>query len=259
MLIVFFVFIGQTAYGQSYESTDAYTLGRANIKSVSGKSVSAFNSSALNIDSNLVIGLFINNQYALQALSSFGAFARKIIGNGQFSGGISFFGDENYQERRLNTAYALKVQENLRFGVAINAWQFAFREKEANQSILTFSPAVNYVYKDLEIGFFAQNLGLTKESSFYLQESLALGASYYLNNVILSAELEKYSNRKLLTKIAIDYSLNKKISFIYGLGLGEFNQHLGIAFMLRNIRIDVAFFYQNKLGNSSGIGATYKQ
>lgn len=234
-------------------------MARANIKSLSGESVSAFNNPALAIDSGLSAAVFINNQYALQELSSIGAFVRKNVGNGQFSGGTSVFGNSNYQERRVNVGYGLQVQENLRFGVAINAWHFAFREKEANHTVLAFSPGLSYRYKQLDIGFYAQNLELGSATSAYVQEALALGATYNLSNVALSAELEKYSNRKLLTKVALDYKLKPNISLLYAVSFGEFNQHAGIGFFLKSIRIDLAFFYQNRVGASSAITGTYKQ
>ena len=249
--------MGERLYAQSYESSNAHLLARANINSISGASVMAFASPAIRTFNRTSISFFANNQYALKELSSIGFFARKQNENSIWSGGVNAFGSNNYQEYRVNIGYALKLENNLYFGIATNAWHIRFRESEANQWFININPALNYTYKKVELGVNLKNIAFAHSSKKHNQEAISIGFAYNFTGVQLLSEIEKYENRPLLLKLAIDYSISDKLSLQYGLSFGNFNQHAGIRYLIKNLWLEFAIFHQSNLGSSTGIAAEY--
>lgn len=209
------------------------------------------------IDTKRRLSLFANNQYTLKDLTSIGAFTRWRSNANQWSGGTSVFGNNNYKEYRFNVGYALKIENNFYFGVAANAWHFSFREKEANLWLLSINPALNYQYKKIEIGVNLKNIGLRKNAGNFLQESISIGFGYRLPNIQLLTEVEKFVNRPLLLKCALDYTVSDNLSLQYGFAFGNFNQYAGIRYLIKTIWLEFAIYHQSNLGSSSGFAIEY--
>jgi hypothetical protein len=205
------------------------------------------------------IALFTNNQYLLKDLTSVGAYMRGKIKGGQISGGLHYLGNKNHQESRFNIGYALQVEKQLWLGFATNIWHFSYREKQANQTLITFTPCLSYQLNGLRFGALVKNLGMNKNSPQWLQESIAIGVGFKKQNIQLLTEIEKYTNRQLLPRIAILYQLHEDFSIQYGITLRRFNQHIGIAFTSNTIRYELAFYHQNVVGNSSAISVMYSE
>lgn len=176
---------------------------------------------------------------------------------GQASGGIHYLGNRDFGETRMSAGYALQLENQLYLGVAGNFWHFRFREKEANSSIVSFSPGLRYQLNHLHFGAVVNHIGFSKTSSQFVQESVAIGIAYYKQSIGVLCELEKFANRDLLSKIALVYQPHTYLSIQYGLSLRRFNQHLGIAYTKAKIRYELAMYYQHHLGTSSGLTATY--
>ena len=147
----------------------------------------------------------------------------------------------------------------MRIGIATNIWHFGFREKEANTALLTFSPSMAYTLNGLRCGVHIKNIGVSKASHQILQESIAFGIGYKKQNIQILTEIEKFTSRSLLPKVALLYQFHEDFSIQYGITLKRFNQRIGIAFTSTNIRYELAFYHQTVLGNSSAISVMYSE
>ncbi len=259
VLLVCFCFLTFYSSAQSYDISDARVSAKAGIGSTGIQELASFQNPAIISDSSLAVSVMIQNRFGVKDLSSVGLFVKKKTGNGNLFAGYSNFGNQYFQENRVNLGYGLKITENFNLGIANNTYLFSYTSANEKQVVSSFNLGVLYIQKQLSIGAFAKNFVSTKEFENYYPSSVSLGLSYNLGKTCISAEIEKFDNNFLILKTAIQYRLSNNLELIYGVIVNRGNQHLGLNFQRKSWVFSLAFFYQNTLGISPSFsGEFYK-
>lgn len=259
VLISCFCFLVNRSSGQSYDISDARVSAKAGIGTTGFQELASFQNPAILSDSSLAVSIMIQNRFGVRDLSILGLFVKKKTGNGNLFAGYSNFGNQYFQENRINLGYGLKITENFNLGLANNTYLFSYSKTNDNKIVSSFNLGVLYVQKQLSIGAFAKNFVSTEGFQNYYPSSVSLGLSYNLGKTCLSAEVEKFDNNFLILKTAIQYRINNNLELIYGVIVNRGNQHLGLNFQRKSWILSLALFYQNTLGISPSFsGEFYK-
>jgi hypothetical protein len=175
--------------------------------------------------------------------------------------GVYRFGDELYNEQVASAVFSN------RFGLAslglkINYVQY-FAEGFGTRGVFTVSfGGVATLTPQLMLGAHITNINQPTISSNYeekiptrLSAGMALKAS---EKVLLTTEIEKDLDRKMIWKTGIEYQFNKKFFFRTAFNVDPDAAFLGVGFSPRNFAVAYAFQYELNAGMNHQATVAYK-
>jgi len=208
------------------------------------------------------VGVYAENRFLLSELSLFSAQAAVPTRSGTFGLGLSYFGDELYNETFLRLGYGRMLIEDLSFGVeldyvGIGAGQFG------SLGAFTFGLGILYnINEDFSIGahyFNPLNVSLTAEEGDILFSNLRIGASYRPSEKLLfTLEGEKPIVDPLIGKVGLQYLLTDAFTARIGYASNPDLITGGVGFEFSNLFIDLAASIHPDLGLSPHLSIHYK-
>lgn len=209
--------------------------------------------------SKYAIDISGDRKYNFEELSTYsiGAVYNKKIGS--LGGSFVSYGDQDYNERRLQLTYARKLANNLSLGIAFNGYQYNIREYGTKfvpgfQVGLLAQP-----FKYLQIGVFisdANQANLTDVA--HIPAVIGLGVNYIVSDKVnWMIEVLKVIDRNPNIKTAITYQVHESIKVATAMDIALRQFSIGVGYSISDFKVIGAYGLNNVLGNTPAISFQY--
>jgi len=208
------------------------------------------------------VGVNVRNQYLSKNLNT-GALAVALpVGKGTSGLYFSTYGYQLYRQNKLGLSYSLSLSPVFSIGLGIN--YNSVRLGEGLGMEFAFYPDIGFNYKPIEklnIGIQFQNLTLAKKVK-QLDELWPvvgrLGLVYQINDKLLAGtQGNVYADRPFEINSGLEYNVTTQFSIRFGFASQPVRASMGIGFLIKAIRIDLASSYQSNLGFTPSINLVY--
>ncbi|UKT65719.1 hypothetical protein [Pedobacter mucosus] len=205
---------------------------------------------------NYIKHLF-SDEISTQGLVAVVPFKNNFVGIG-----LQRYGFSEYNQNKINFAYAKKFGNSFSAAIAVNYHQL----KIANYGSSTgFSIDVGAMYrlnKEFSFGAFVSNPSKQKfNSSKVLTEiptSFNIGASYFASDrVLIATSVIKILNYPIDVSLGIEYKIINLLSLRGGFSVKPFKQYAGFGLNYNKILLDMATIYDANLGYAPQITIGY--
>lgn len=220
-----------------------------------------YNQAGLAGISTVTAGVYAENRFLLKDLSMFGAAVALPTKSGTFGLGLTYFGNNLYNDRLLNLAYGRKLFKTLSVGVELDYIAVSIADYGTAHAF-TFGLGVQYaVIPQLLVGAQVHNPLRRQFTDFEadrLPSVISTGFAYLPSKkVTICAEAEKNIDKPLMMKAGIEYNIIEKLSLRAGISTEPVQSSFGIGLNLGAIRIDIANSFHPTLGYSPHFGFIY--
>ncbi len=212
---------------------------------------------------NFTAGIYAENRFMLKDLSLFAvALAIPTKGRGgTFGVGVTYFGNNLYNERQLNLAYGRQLFKDLNMGIDLDYVGISIADY-GTANAFTFGLGVQYtIVPKLVAGAHVYNplrWHFTDFEEDKLPSVVNVGLAYLPSNkVTISVDAEKNMDKSLLLKAGVEYNIVEKLSLRAGITTEPVAASFGIGLNLGNLRIDLANSFHPVLGYSPHFGLIY--
>jgi hypothetical protein len=220
------------------------------------------NQAGLGYLNKISAGLYYENRFLLNELSTKAAVFVLPTQSGVFGVNMSYFGYENYNETKVGLAYGKSFGEKISAGIQLDYLSTHIAENYGNKSGVTFEVGVlSKLSKSLSIGAHVFNpirIKLADYNDERIPTILKLGLMYnFSDKVIVIAEAEKNISYKAVFKGGIEYHIIKEIYLRAGMSTNPTLNTFGIGFEFKKLKIDFASSIHQVLGYSPQISLLY--
>ena len=255
-IMVVFVFIGMHSHAQQFQSADTRAILGAGIALKSANIIEENPASILKL-SHKYISIGQQNDFGIANLNSF-QFAIAIPLAHQAYGFA--FHQNNFDaltSQRWCLNAAVLLQENIRFGLSLNAVRSKFANEQAS---LNFIPEIGFIYerkRGLCWAVHLLNLGINDKKN-QITSAVRIGLNQQINEQIsLSAALCMSKSQAYLLKAGLVYELNSKMSIRAAIASSSPFLGYGIAYKKKRIVYWLSNNHHFFLGNSPAIKINY--
>jgi len=255
-IIVVLVFIGIHSFAQQFQSADTRAILGAGIALKSANIIDENPASTLKL-SNRYIGIGQLNDFGIASLNAF-QFAIAIPFAHQ-AYGIAFHHNnfDALTSQRWCVNAAVLIQENIRFGLNLNAVRSKFANEQAS---LNFIPEIGLIYerkRNLCWAVHLMNLGIVDKKN-QIPSAIRIGLNQLINEQIsLSAALCLSKSQPYLLKAGLVYELNSSICIRAAIASSSPFLGYGIAYKKKRIVFWLSNNHHFFLGNSPAIKINY--
>ncbi|TVR77046.1 MAG: hypothetical protein EA412_12215 [Chitinophagaceae bacterium] len=260
LIISFTVMDSYGALGKTFAG--GKSAGTAGIRTVQSDVFSVYNNqAAIGFQEKTAFGFHAERRFMVEGLDKIqGAFVLPTS-SGVFGLSLTYFGNSNYNERKVGIAYGRKLSENLTLGGQISYLGLNIAEF-GQRNTFTFELGVQYfINPDLLIASHIYNpLRITLEDfqEEVIPTVIGLGLRYEpLKNVFLMAETEKDLNQDFRFRFGLDYAMSDLLSVRLGLLTDPASPSLGLGFNVNNLLIDISSFYHPVMGFTPHLSIAY--
>lgn len=205
--------------------------------------------------------LTYQNRYGVPEFNTFGGGFVKPLLNGVAGIGVFRFGDDLYNEQKINVGFSNKFGLTS-LGLNANYLQYNI-EGSGTRGVLTldFGGLVD-ITEYLVFGAQVTNINQAKLSPFTGEKVptvMSAGLSYRPSKeLILNAEVEKDLDFDAYFKMGLEYQLVDKVAIRTGLVTEPFESAFGIGFTPSAFDVDYAFKNNPDLGDIHELSITYR-
>ena len=208
---------------------------------------------------NVSAGFFYESRFMIEELALGAGTIVLPIGKGTYGFSFYQFGKGAFKEHKLGVAYARQLSQRLNAALQIAYFAQRYPENERAAGCPTFELGLTYaISKELTLGAHVFNPvenGFTYGS--YKQKLPAIyrfgGHFLFSDQVLLSAEMEKESDRKALVKSGLEFSPVKDMALRFGVSGTPVRYTAGMGYKLGAVSTDFAFSYHGNLGITPSI------
>ncbi|MFO7789016.1 MAG: hypothetical protein R6V32_00450 [Bacteroidales bacterium] len=175
---------------------------------------------------------------------------------------VSHFGYSLYSENRVGLAYGMQLFEWLSMGLQLNYLNTVQPEAYGDAHVLSFDIGLLATPTD-KFMFGAQifnpaNIGFNGERNKELPVAMRLGVGYWFTGDLLgSVEAETDMADYTMIKAGLEYHMVENIYLRAGVNAKPVKLCFGAGWEWKNLNIDLAYSYDNILGNSPHVGVNY--
>jgi hypothetical protein len=220
------------------------------------------NQAGLGYLKNISAGIYYENRFLVNELSSKSAAFILPTQSGVFGVDMNYFGYDKYNETKVGLAYGKAFGEKISAGIKFDYLNTHIADNYGDKRNVTFEIGVlSKLSKSLSIGAHVFNPIRVKVAE-YNDERIAtiikLGLMYnFSDKVIVIAETEKNINYKPVFKAGIEYHIIKEIYLRTGISTNPTLNTFGIGIELKKIKIDFASSINQVFGYSPQISIVY--
>jgi hypothetical protein len=220
------------------------------------------NAGALTGVDRMGLGLAWENRFLVNELSQLSmAFVMPGEGNA-VALSVNHFGYSLYSENRVGVAYAMQLFDWLSMGIQLNYLNTIQPETYGNAHILSFdvgllaTPADDFMF-GVQVHNPA-NIGFNGERNKELPVAMRVGVGYWFTDDLLaSVEAEMEMAGYTMFKAGLEYHLMENFYLRTGVNAKPVNVSFGAGWEWNNLNVDLAYSYDNVLGNSPHVGVSY--
>ncbi len=255
-IIVVFEFIGIHSFAQQFQSADTRAILGAGIALNSANIIDENPASTLKL-SNKHISIGQLNDFGIANLNSF-QFAIAIpLAHQSYGLAIHQNNFEDLTSQRWCLNAAVLINENIRFGLNLNAVLSKFANEQAS---LNFIPEIGFIYERKRRLCWAVhliNLGISEDKNS-IPSAIRIGLNQQVNNQIaICAALCMSKSQNYLFKAGLVYELNSKMSIRAAIASSSPFLGYGIAYKKKRIVYWLSNNHHFFLGNSPAIKISY--
>jgi len=243
-------------------ATGARSAAMGNVGVVLDDAFSVFNNQAgLTGVKKVSTGICSEKRFLVSGVNLHGALAAIPTNSGVFGIGLSYFGFDLYNEKKVGLAFAKALGEKFSMGVQLD-YLSTYISEYGSKSAVTFEGGIlAKVTKELKIGAHIYN-PLRVKMGVYREEKLPtimkIGLAYQPSQkIIFALETEKDIDLKPVVKAGIDYKIVEKFSLRGGISTNPINASFGFGVNLKKIKIDFSSSFHQQLGYTPKMGLTY--
>ncbi len=212
---------------------------------------------------NPEIGLYYTNRFMLQELSSQSLVAAYPTKIGTWGASVDYFGYSVQSEVQLGLAYAKKLNKYISLGLKFNFLQYQQPEVYGNTyAVVAEFGIFSNPYENIYVGAHVYNPNRSKFNTAiekYAPSIFNLGIAYRpAPMVTLTAQVDKAIEYDLTYKAGVEMVLKQSLYLRLGANIHPNAYYLGLGYYFKNIKIDVAFAYQQTLGTSPAGSVSYE-
>lgn len=203
-------------------------------------------------------GVYAENRFLVPDLN-FAAAAGVIptANAGSFGLGVSYFGNQSYNETQIKLGYGRYIFEKLAIGIELDAMSLSINEF-GSKLTMTFGVGVQYQFNDLlSVGAHFYNPIPTDFNSYTdinedrLPSLAKIGIGFSPSDkVLFVVETEKNIDKDFIFKAGLEYKLVKQFFLRAGVASNPTYASIGFGLNLGSLRIDFANSFHNVLGYS---------
>jgi hypothetical protein len=220
------------------------------------------NQAGLGYLKNVSAGIYYENRFLVNELSSKSAAFILPTQSGVFGVDMNYFGYDKYNETKVGLAYGKSFGDKISAGLQFDYLNTHIADNYGDKKNVTFEIGIlSKLSKSLSIGAHVFNPIRVKLAD-YNDERIAtiikLGLMYnFSDKVIVIAETEKNINYKPVFKAGIEYHIIKEVYLRTGISTNPTLNTFGIGIELKRIKIDFASSIHQVFGYSPQISIVY--
>lgn len=219
------------------------------------------NQAGLGFLDDYAFGLYAERRFLLEDLNLVMTTAAIPTNSGTFGLGISYFGGELYNEKKVGLAYGRRFGEKLAIGVQFDYLGISAGEYGSKHAA-TFEAGLQYRPMDeLILGAHVFNpvrIGLEEFYGETIPTIMKLGGAYAPEErVWIVAEVEKDIEHGLQFKAGVEYRVIEKLVLRAGVMTQPVTATFGLGVRLKQLNIDMATGYHPALGATPQLSISY--
>jgi hypothetical protein len=258
----FLLFLPLSASGDNpYRvSSGASELGMGSVCVMKTGFWSSFQNQALLANNKtLAAGINYENRFNISQLGT--RSAGILIPAGRASLGIiySHFGYSAFSRQMAGVACGLPLSEKISAGIQADFFSERTSGEYYNYQIVTFEGGILVRPSDnISLGIHLFNPVPNSLRKSFLPSSLRVGGGIMLSRVLFAgAEAEMSSGTKLIIKSGFEYEPAKNIFLRGGFSSENTSFRVGFGYLIRSVRLDLAFATHYRLGITSAASIIY--
>ncbi|PID95691.1 MAG: hypothetical protein CSA94_00250 [Bacteroidetes bacterium] len=169
-------------------------------------------------------GIYYENRYLIPEMGFQSIGIAIPVKNSVIGITADYFGDENFNETTIGLAFAKQLFKNFSMGIQMDyLTTFVDNDSFGRHHLLTFELALMYeLTEGITIGFHTYNpfeTKLNKDAQEIIPATYSLGGAFHINdNLRISSEIEKVTDRDESFKMGVEYKVAKKTWVRAGVG-----------------------------------------
>ena len=210
----------------------------------------------------MTTGIFVENKFMIQSLSTKSIALALPLPNGTFGLSLSQFGETEYNETHIGISYGMKLTEKLSAGIQLFHYAINQNNELGRAGVFSFQGGFIYEHdKNFRIAFhfFNPEFISTNINKPELAGITKIGMSYRLSGT-LEGFLEVQSYTKFGNGINSGIEYRNSDKFAFRIGYSSFSEKItfGIGLKLKNLMLDFSSSMHNALGYSPQLSIIYE-
>lgn len=262
-LLLTLLFIGNFVYAANDNlPIGARAVGLGNAAATISDPFAVFNNIAgVASLTNTNIGVFYERRYNFSGFNIFSIVANQPTKYGNGAIGIYRFGDDLYNEMRINAGWAHKISF-VSLGLQVEYLQTAIQDLGIKRNLVINFGGQAEITNQLVFGAHIYNLNQAKIADYKderIPTIMKAGLSYKpIKQLLLNIEVEKDIVQKIKYKVGIEYIVLEKIRFRTGINIQPQVIFFGTGYSSKTFIIDYALTWHQQLGLSHSISLVYQ-
>jgi len=208
-------------------------------------------------------GIFYESRFGIDELSLAATSIILPVNSGTFGFSFYQFGKGTFKEQKVALSFSKKLSDKLNAGIQFDYFSNRFPENERTKGFATFECGLTFkTTEQLTLGAHVFN---PVKNGFKLPEGkqkmpaiYRLGGHYQFSDlVVVSAEVQKYSDSPFVVKSGLEFSPVKNMALRFGISGRPVQYTTGIGYSFGKITTDFAFSYHGHLGLSPSVSIQY--
>ncbi len=212
----------------------------------------------------LTFGGTFQNRFLVKELSASSGLFILPIQSSVFAFSVYQFGKNTFRQEKFGITFARSLNPRLHFGLQFNYYRFFMAED--NRSIGSYGVELGFQYQltdQLLLGIHSLNPYKTSIKTFsggYSYPSrFNIGAHYQLSESFgIITEVEKDSQYPLNFKTGLEFDILNKLYIRTGISGKPYQLAVGMGFVVKKLKLDLAVAYNQYLGNSPSVSFQYQ-
>lgn len=228
-------------------------MGKASVSSINIWS-NYNNQAALAKLKEIEFGVFYENRFQLEDLSTKAIAFYYPTKLGGFNLNYSQFGSDLYKESKIGLGYSKALGEHLWASVQINQMKVKLNQAYGEQSKYNFEIGLlAEIFSDFYLGFHIFNPSQEKFETMYFDEAIPtiarFGFSWHLSKeTILNTEIEKDFDNDARVKLGIEHQFVKDLFIRLGVSSKPNQISFGIGYQYKIVKMNLAYSKHQNLG-----------
>jgi len=208
---------------------------------------------------NIHLGVFYENRFQLEDLSTKAIAFYLPTKLGGFNLNYSQFGSDLYKESKIGIGYSKALGKHFWASVQINQMRVKLHETYGEQSKYNFELGLlAEIFSDFHIGFHLFNPTQEKFETLYFDEAIPtvarFGFSWQLSKeTILNSEAEKDFDNDIRLKFGLEYELLNHLHIRLGVSNHPNQISFGLGYQHKAIKMNIAYSKHQNLGYTPSI------
>lgn len=253
LLLLLTLHISQASAQNQSTGARSNAMGKASVASIDIWA-NYNNQAALAKLEKIQLGVFYENRFQLEDLSTKAIALYYPTKFGGFNLNYSQFGSDIYKESKIGLGYSRALGEHLWASVQLNQMRVKLNQVNGEQSKYNFEVGLlAEIFSDIYLGFHLFNPSQEKFETLYFDEAIPtvarFGFSWHLSKeTMLNSEVEKDFDQDIRLKLGVEHKLLENLFIRLGVTSHPSQISFGIAYQYKVVKMNLAYSKHQTLG-----------